>query len=584
MRRDCAHLDVSTTPRDTSHKFGKNSPFLPLASNTWTKKVVQRVHNRLWKLATFNYTAPISVDAYMALAGLSSADIANCRTAARNATIHFPAGKVGLDADFPPISKLEKGKCPKKPLLHQKGIPRFPSDLLELKKLWNTGRPFLKCACIGCEVNFTWLDHMLWYVIGNLDKLDPHAPSDKIQMLEFQALLRTSWRKSILAQITFLFMRDYMIKIVHLITQNKTIAAEEILQYEDFKDVPFVRKFIASLLPNAEGPLRPACDLGSRFRPSKGKTGISVGDRGGVDVWCYSFYRWTDHFYIALYAEEGVDRECTLLEYLAAGKSVKEELLSITRKVRVPLVGGPTVLVEGPAKEEVQASRMTMEELPANFFSGEEAKKFYVLGSGQLQAVVSGKEMRALVENGSESTVCRESITWELGLEIDRGVSMSMVVADNKLQPAEGVCHSPVIEVAGVETKVPIFSVKERSSELNLGRTWLSAVHATTVDLRDGSQTLSIQSPDGIRVVLRTVDAQDERNRTNIARRKESQSRVCRVRLEEVAFTDKGTKGDQLEVEDVGDRIVINGVGYEKEDEEEQFGGCVRLSFLEESP
>ncbi|GBG76291.1 hypothetical protein CBR_g22039 [Chara braunii] len=156
----------------------------------------------------------------MALTGLSSADIENCRTAARNGTIHFPTGKVGFDADFPPLSKLEKGKCPKKPLLHQKGIPRFPTDLLELKKLWNVGRLFLKCACTGCEVNFTWLDHMLWYVIDNLDKLDPQAPSDKIKMVDFQALLRTSWRKPILAQVTFLFMREYMMKIVHLSTQT----------------------------------------------------------------------------------------------------------------------------------------------------------------------------------------------------------------------------------------------------------------------------------------------------------------------------------------------------------------------------
>ncbi|GBG80096.1 hypothetical protein CBR_g30463 [Chara braunii] len=265
--------------------------------------------------------------------------------------------------------------------------------------------------------------------------------------------------------------------------------------------------------------------------------------------------------------------QCTILEYLATSKSAREELLSIIRKVRVPLAVAPTVLVEGPAKEEVQATRITMEELPVNFFSGEEAKKFYVLGSGQLQAVVSGKKMRALVDNGSESTVCRDSIARELGLEIDRGVSMSMVVADNKLQPAEGVCYSPVIEVAGVEATVLIFSVKECSSELILGRTWLSAVHATTVYLPDGSQTLSIQSLDGIRVVLKTVDAQDERNRTSLTRRKGAQSRVYQVRLEEVPLTGRGPKGDQLETEDVGDRIVINGMGYEKEDEGEEFGG-----------
>ncbi|GBG61515.1 hypothetical protein CBR_g21857 [Chara braunii] len=258
LRRDNAHMKISSTSGEANHKLGKNSSFLPLASSTWTEKAVQWVHNRLWKLNSFNYTAPISVDAYMALAGLNDADIDNCRTAAKNATIHFPAGRAGYDADFLPIAKLEEGKCPKKSLLHQKGIPRFPTDLLELKKLWNAGRPFLKCPCISCELNFTWLDHMIWYIIGNLDKLDPNAPSDKIRMLEFQALLRTTWRRPILAQITFLFMREYMMKIVHLITQNKNISAEEILAFEDFHNVPFVRKFTAALLPNAEGLLTPS--------------------------------------------------------------------------------------------------------------------------------------------------------------------------------------------------------------------------------------------------------------------------------------------------------------------------------------
>ncbi|GBG80990.1 hypothetical protein CBR_g31546 [Chara braunii] len=183
--------------------------------------------------------------------------------------------------------------------------------------------------------------------------------------------------------------------------------------------------------------------------------------------------------------------QCTLLEYLAASKSAREELLSITRKVRVPLAVVPTVPVEGPAKEEVQATCITMEELPANFFSGEEAKKFYVLESGQLQAVVSGKKMRALVDNGSESTVCRDSIARELGLEIDRGVSMSMVVEDNKLQPAEGVCHSPVIEVAGVEATLPIFSVKE-SGGVKKHKTVAEKVKPATVGRdRTGEATIS---------------------------------------------------------------------------------------------
>ncbi|GBG87637.1 hypothetical protein CBR_g45790 [Chara braunii] len=254
-RRSNAHTEHTPLTRDAGHKYAKNNLFLLLTSSTWTEKVVQRVHNRLWKLDTFNYTEPISVEAYMALAGITNAEVDNCRAAARNDTIYFPATRGGLDAEFPPIASLEKGKCPKRPLLHQKGIPKFPADLSEFKKLLNAGRPYLKCACTRCEKNFTCFDHMIWYVIGNLNKIDPHAPSDKIRMLEFQALLRTTWRKPILAQISFIFMREYMIKIVNLLTQNRKISAEEVLEHEDFRNVPFVQKFAAALLPGIEGLL-----------------------------------------------------------------------------------------------------------------------------------------------------------------------------------------------------------------------------------------------------------------------------------------------------------------------------------------
>ncbi|GBG48814.1 hypothetical protein CBR_g87485, partial [Chara braunii] len=256
-RRTNVYADILRAARDTDHKFSKNSPFLPLASSTWTEEVVQRVHNQLWKLDIFNYTVPISVDAYAALAGLSANDIENCRTAARNDTVYFPVGRNGLDADFRPLDKLERGECPRKSLLYQKGIPKSPNDLVELKKLWNAGRPFLKCPCTGCEKNFTWFDHVLWFVIGNLDKLYSLAPSDRIRMLEFQALLHTTRKKAILAQIVFIFMREYMLRIVHLVIQNKRITAEELIDYENFKELPFVLEFTTALLPNSTGIVTP---------------------------------------------------------------------------------------------------------------------------------------------------------------------------------------------------------------------------------------------------------------------------------------------------------------------------------------
>ncbi|GBG87674.1 hypothetical protein CBR_g45828 [Chara braunii] len=182
------------------------------------------------------------------------------------------------------------------------------------------------------------------------------------------------------------------------------------------------------------------------------------------------------------------------------------------KKAKVPLVETTT---SGDPKEEAKASVLMAEKGKEERAETVEGKGdyFYVLGSGKLNATVNGVRMVAIVDDGSESTVCEDKVAREFGLEVDRSVAMTMVSANKLRQSALGVCHKAKVVIVGVEPTVPVFTVKHCSSDLILGKTWLTRVNATTENKRDGSQTVTIDGPESSRVTLKTVNEFDKRHK-----------------------------------------------------------------------
>ncbi|GBG75190.1 hypothetical protein CBR_g19703 [Chara braunii] len=288
---------------------------------------------------------------------------------------------------------------------------------------------------------------------------------------------------------------------------------------------------------------------------------------------------------------------CSILEYLAASKPARDELQMIMQKTRIPLSeeaqGGPkaeapTIAVTGVT---ARADRMAtvlldgMEDVPPD--------KFYILGSGAVEAIINdGAVLDVVIDNGSEAIIIDKDLAVQVGLSLDRSYLFQIETADGRKQQITGVCHKAAIEVQGVRVTLPVLAVKNCSSDLLLGRTWLSHVHAVTIERPDGSHTLSIKKLDGTRVMIETVEPRDPRNRAAFAvgAIPSDQIRSLPISGLTVRFREKKygpllteEEGRIVEVEDLESQLVVDGNSYPKETDEE-FGGVVSVFFLRARP
>ncbi|GBG59129.1 hypothetical protein CBR_g32146 [Chara braunii] len=287
----------------------------------------------------------------------------------------------------------------------------------------------------------------------------------------------------------------------------------------------------------------------------------------------------------------------SILEDLAASKPARDELLMITRKTRIPLseeaqgapkAEAPTVAVTGTT---ARADRMATVLL--DWMEGVPPDKFYILGSGSVETIISdGAVLDAVIDNGSEAVIIDKDLAVQVGLGLDRSYLFEIKTADGRKQQITRVCHKAAIEVQGGRVTLPVFAVKNCSSDLLLGRTWLSHMHAVMIERPDRSQTLSIKKLDGTRVMIETVEPRDPRNRAALAvgARPSDQIKSLPISGRAVRFCEKKygpllteEEGRIVEVEDLGSWLIVDGNSNPKETDEE-FGGVVSVSFLRARP
>uniref|UniRef100_A0A388JN31 Uncharacterized protein n=1 Tax=Chara braunii TaxID=69332 RepID=A0A388JN31_CHABU len=289
--------------------------------------------------------------------------------------------------------------------------------------------------------------------------------------------------------------------------------------------------------------------------------------------------------------------QCSILEYLTASKPARDELQMITRKTRIPLSeeGQRALKAEAStvAATKVTARADRMATVLLDGMEGVPPDKFYILGSGAVETIINdGAVLDAVIDNGSEAVIIDEDLAVQVGLGLDRSCLFEIETADGRKQQITGVFHKAAIEVQGVRVTLPVFAVKNCSSDLLLGRTWLSHVHAVTIERPDGSQTLSIKKPDGTRVMIETVEPRDPRNRAALAVGASPDGQIKSLPISDraVRFREKKyvpllteEEGRMVEVEDLGSRLIMDGNSYPKE-KEEKFGGVVSVSFLRARP
>ncbi|GBG76988.1 hypothetical protein CBR_g23319 [Chara braunii] len=232
-----------------------------------------------------------------------------------------------------------------------------------------------------------------------------------------------------------------------------------------------------------------------------------------------------------------------LKEFIAGCGPARDELVAMMRKAKVSLT------------ESAKANASSLSTEKEKEEKGGKEDYFYVLGSEKLKVIVNGVGMEAIVDDGSESTVCEDKVARRLGLDIDRSVAMTMISANKLRQPALGVCHKAKVIVAGVEVTVPVFTVENCSLELILGRTWLTHVNATTENKRDGSQTVTINGPDGSRVTLKTVNEYDKHHKVSLPNKGLLKTRSCQMIPKKLTLDPLTIKDKRLEVEELEDSL-----------------------------
>ena len=123
-------------------------PLVPVKPPRCVELLVAEHQHRMWAIGNTNLLAPISIPIRKTWAGLSDAEIEQCKQHALN-NIGVLRAPVDLLPAFP-LNMFEQSKCTTTEVkLHSKhdlptGYNRKESHLAEL---WNVQRPYMRCLC-----------------------------------------------------------------------------------------------------------------------------------------------------------------------------------------------------------------------------------------------------------------------------------------------------------------------------------------------------------------------------------------------------------------------------------------------------
>ncbi|GBG83278.1 hypothetical protein CBR_g36893 [Chara braunii] len=250
---------IAANQKTCVNKYVRNA-FLPTVPSRWVEAQSRSVDDKLWDLYTFNYVAPIHADSYRFLASLTGEKMKKCREKALTENTELIKGNYPLTPDaikLPVIGGFDRTKCGvSASALAVRGFlgPKVQTVIVELKRIWNVGCPYLKCQCVAegkgdCGKNISWFDHVFWYLLSDLFYLFPEASSLRARARAFRVRARSIWRAVVLSMVVFTHMRDVMVKMAFSVTMDPSRTAQDIIDDPAIMLHKFPRTMAKLILP-----------------------------------------------------------------------------------------------------------------------------------------------------------------------------------------------------------------------------------------------------------------------------------------------------------------------------------------------
>jgi len=214
----------------------------------------------------------------------------------------------------------------------------------------------------------------------------------------------------------------------------------------------------------------------------------------------------------------------SIKEFLAVSPEMSGYIHEQTRRKRIPVEdsSATAAAMASAATSATESEANTETATVANV-----CKPYYAIPSGRAVVVLNDKvRAESLLDDGSELNLMAEEVYKELGHPIDGNIRWRINGFDSRVEEelderygvdrenVLGVLHNVIVDVGGIEVKQHIFVVRYLSAKLILGRPWGRSARAVFTNEDDGSYTVTIRSPDGMREVkFLASPAEHKRNR-----------------------------------------------------------------------
>ena len=115
------------------------------------------------------------------------------------------------------------------------------------------------------------------------------------------------------------------------------------------------------------------------------------------------------------------------------------------------------------------------------------AEPFYIAASLIAKAIITKREVTALINNGVEVIIMIKDLAWSLRLPMTQSFNVNMLAMIRKLKRFISLCKDVLILVGKIIYKVPVWVIDKLEHGLILGRTYHKVVGLKLEEMEDGS-------------------------------------------------------------------------------------------------